>query len=450
MNPTGDFGAAPGLPMSAQLPATLILFVLLLIGLRAAGSTSARYVVFACWLRFMLSAFHNFTFQHIVGPISGNALGSAGLFALGALLLPKRLFLAKALLPIYLVVAAIVLSALANHMLPQAFEPMTKYGLALVLALHTYRALREGDQKRFVLSLLVSFAPLLLFQIISIVLHLPKASESDGSASYIGGFYHEAAFSTAVVALLVVMVLSQSIPRWIKLVIIPLTLGSIVLANYRTAILGTLPLLAYYGLYAVSRPVDRRLRGVIVILAGLGVLVMGGLALATLDRFKDLQVVLQSGTALIKPPNDFGTADRELLSGRFQIWSEYLYMWKDGGQLRHLIGFGPESWDQYFKLYAHDSFVDYIFEYGIIGVTALVVMFVSGLAIALRARQDRWKLICAHAGFLVLNLATMPLWTVEGNIVFGLMWGYTLYYSRSGIPIRVKAVPLRQLKAVSI
>ena len=48
-----DFGA-PGLPMSAQLPASIALFLLLLFGIRMAGTTSARFVIFACWLRFML------------------------------------------------------------------------------------------------------------------------------------------------------------------------------------------------------------------------------------------------------------------------------------------------------------------------------------------------------------------------------------------------------------
>jgi O-antigen ligase len=316
--------------------------------------------------------------------------------------------------------------------------------------MHSYLALRNGDPKKFVLSLLVSFAPLLVFQIMSIIFHVPKATESDGSASYLGGYYHEAAFSIALIALLIVIALTHAIPRWIKIVVIPLIMVSIVLANYRTAILAALPLLIYYALYGLSRPVDRRVRGMLVILAGVAVIVAGGLALMTLTRFKDLQVVLQNGTALIKPPNEFGAADRELLSGRFQIWSQYLYMWKDAPQLRHLVGFGPESWEQYFDLYAHNSFVDYLFEYGIIGVAALAVMFGSGLVMALRAQHERWKLVAAHMSFIVLNLATMPLWLIEGNIVFGLLWGYTFYYSRSGKTVTVSAHPRPQLKAVSI
>lgn len=438
--------------MSAQLPASIALFMLLLFGIRSAGTTSARFVVFACWLRFMLSVFHLYTFQKVVGPISGTALGSAGLFALGFLLLPRRLLLSKVLVPVYLVIAAICISAFANHVLLTAFEPLTKFGLFTVLALHTYLALRQGDQKKFMFGLMISFAPLLVFQALSVVLHVQKASEGSGSEAYIGGYYHEAAYSIAVIALLIVVALSRSISRPQKLLIFPLGLVSILLANYRTAILATFPLLIFYALYFISRPVDRRLRGIIAVLAGVGLIVAAGLALMATDRFKDLQTIVQSGTSLIKPPDQFGTADRQLLSGRTQIWSEYYYGWKSGSQVHHLVGFGPESWEGVFELYAHNTFVSYLYEYGLLGVVALVVLFGSGLILALRAQQERWKLVAGHMSFIVLNLATMPLWLIEGNIVFGLLWGYTLHYSRSParVSVRRQARPRPQLKAVSI
>jgi O-antigen ligase len=301
-----------------------------------------------------------------------------------------------------------------------------------------------------VLALLVSFAPLLVFQALSVLFHVPKSTEGTGGESYIGGYYHEGGFSTAVLALIVVFALSRSISGRLKLIAIPILIVSILLANYRTAILACLPLIGFYALYAISRPVDPRLRGMVVLLVGFSLIVVGGLSLMTLDRFKDLQTVIEHGTSLIKPVDQFGATDRELLSGRFQIWSEYYYTWKAGSQLHHLIGFGPDSWEGLFDLYAHNTFVDYLFEYGFIGLAALIVLFGSGLLMALRAQQERWKLVAAHLSFLILNLATMPLWLIEGNIVFGLLWGYTLYYGRSGITVSVKERPRPQLKAVSI
>lgn len=44
--------------------------------------------------------------------------------------------------------------------------------------------------------------------------------------------------------------------------------------------------------------------------------------------------------------------------------------------------------------------------------------------------------MCCHIGFIMLNMATMPFWQVEGLILYGLLCGYT--YSASLAP----AVPV--------
>ena len=62
-----DFGGSGGtLPLWVQLPASAVLVVILLLALRMVNSRNARFVIFACWLRFMLSAFHEYTFPKMV------------------------------------------------------------------------------------------------------------------------------------------------------------------------------------------------------------------------------------------------------------------------------------------------------------------------------------------------------------------------------------------------
>jgi hypothetical protein len=47
---------------------------------------------------------------------------------------------------------------------------------------------------------------------------------------------------------------------------------------------------------------------------------------------------------------------------------------------------------------------------------------------ALRVKEGpKGKLLAAHASFLLLNMATMPHWTIEGNILYGIVCGYTFY-----------------------
>ncbi|HVF84263.1 MAG TPA: O-antigen ligase family protein [Sphingomicrobium sp.] len=425
--------------MSALLPASGLLLLLLFLGLRIARSASARFVVFACWLRFMLSTFHVYTFDEVVGTMSLTALGSASLFLLGLLLLPKAMLFGRGVMAVYLVIAAIFLSALANGALLAAFEPVTKFGLFLMIALHSYRALKVGDERQFGLALLLSFSPLIVFQLLSLAFDVPKMTEGTGGESYIGGYYHEAAFSIGVMALLVMVAIERSLPAALKLLILPLGLASILLANYRTAILATAPLMIYYLLVGITRPIDPRLRGSVAALAGIGIIVAVAVSVMTLERFSDLRTIAQGETSIIKPPNEFTEADANVLSGRGQIWSEYVYKWLDGSELRQLVGYGPESWEEYFPVYAHNSFISYLFEYGLVGLAALIFLFAAGVAMSLKARSNRWKLLAAHLSFLVVNLATMPFWLIEGNIVYGLIWGYTLFYCAERRPASAQA-----------
>lgn len=439
---------APGLAMSQLLPASGLLLLMLVLALRLASSTSARFVVFACWLRFMLSSFHEVTFREVMGGVSLTALGSAGLCALGLILLPRRALGGPSPAAIYLVMGAILLSALVNRALFDSLEQVTKLALLLMIAVHSYRALDSGGERRFTGALLLSFAPLLLFQALSLLFDVPKPSEEGvGKLSYIGGYNHEAAFSIAVMAMLVVVANTRTLPAAVKVLAVAVGVGSILLANYRTAILAISPLLIYFLLYGVTRPITPRLRGVIATLVGVGAAFALATSVMTLDRYADLRTIAAKGTAIIKPPGEFSDADRLLLSGRTRIWSAYLYKWDEGDELTKLVGYGPESWQREFPVYAHNSFISFLFEYGIVGLCALVVLMLSGLRQAFHAVQHRWKLLAGHLSFIILNLATMPLWMIEGAILYGLLWGYTLLYrpNRRTRPVRPDTPPALKL-----
>jgi Ca2+/Na+ antiporter len=54
----------------------------------------------------------------------------------------------------------------------------------------------------------------------------------------------------------------------------------------------------------------------------------------------------------------------------------------------------------------------------------------------------RGQLVCTHIGFILLNMATMPFWQIEGLILYALLCGYT-YYSASTVRDPVRA-PIEQ------
>jgi len=50
---------------------------------------------------------------------------------------------------------------------------------------------------------------------------------------------------------------------------------------------------------------------------------------------------------------------------------------------------------------------------------------------AFRAGPERKIiLVAAHLSFIVMNMATMPHWLIEGNVLYGILCGYTLYERR--------------------
>jgi O-antigen ligase len=129
-----------------------------------------------------------------------------------------------------------------------------------------------------------------------------------------------------------------------------------------------------------------------------------------------------------KPPYEYSEAESRVLSGRPLIWSGYIYAWMNGHGLQHLFGFGPDSWTKSFKVYAHNTLVNTLYETGLAGVLAVLFTWLTMLAAALRVRHpNKGRLLAAHITFLLLNMGTMPMWMIEGNVLYGVICGYTLY-----------------------
>src|SRR3546814_1351832 len=90
------------------------------------------------------------------------------------------------------------------------------------------------------------------------------------------------------------------------------------------------------------------------------------------SRFADVATFLSDPGSLIKPPREFTQLDRQIMSGRPLIWSEYLYAYADGTPFQLLFGFGPESWAKSFDVYPHNTLISTLYELGIIGMIAML------------------------------------------------------------------------------
>jgi hypothetical protein len=419
---------APALPALVLWPAALAFFCLMAFVTWRLPSVAGRFIVAAFAIRLAASAFHSITFQSSPLGLTWNALISVALVGLGLLVIRASRLKLAAMLPVYLLVMLILASGLINREFAGMADMLVKYILLVVLMLATHDALKEAGAERFFKALLWVFALPLSLQCLSVILGVAKTDGPDGAISFIGGYNHEAAFSLVLVSALAVTCLTPRMNGLLKATLVAAFSAGIVLANYRTSILGALPLLAVVIATGGTRRFTPRQRPLI---AGvmIGVVAVAGMFAATFgeERFSDLAVAAQQGTQIIQPPGDFSVEERRLLSGRPYIWSEYLYAFAEGSQLQHLLGFGPNSWADRFRLYAHNTLISTLWELGTLGVAALVLLWTWMLVLAILIRDGpRLRIVAAQLGFILLSFATMPMWMVEGLMLYAVICGYTI------------------------
>jgi len=423
----------PAFGLGILLPVTAMLLVPLVIAARRAGSMAGAFVVVALWLRYIAGAYHLYMFKPFAAGLSGNALLSIGVTGFGLLFVVRPANLAlKWLLPVYALVALALLSALLNGDPAGGINAGVKYAYMTVIIVAVFQALRIDPDARFLSWAMVSFLPLLVFQALSLALHLPKGSEDGDGLVWIGGYNHEAAFSVAMMTGFLVGCFAKSAPRPIRVAFLAATFLGILLAGYRTTILAFAPLALAVFLSGLTLSVRRDQRVPMAVSAAVaGVLLVAVGVLLYSAKFADLGAFLSDPTALIKPPRDFDYLERQVMSARPLIWSSYIYAWADGTPLQHLFGFGPESWVGLFKVYPHNTLVGTLYDLGWFGVAAMLALWTVMFTAAIAARGERFKLLAAHFAFFLLNMATMPFWQVEGLAMYGLLCGYTIYAARS-------------------
>lgn len=436
----------PILPLPVLAAAVLLLALAIWRVCRRQPTVLARYVILAVWVRYVLSALHTFTYREAAAGVTWNALGSALILGVGLLLIDKRLLLHRALAPVYLLVGVVVVSGVLNGQIGGLLNTGLKYGYFIILLIALRQAMADPRTSDILSWLLWAFSPLLLLQLLSILLGVGKASEADGSVSWIGGYNHEAAFSLSLAACFLTACFARDVRPPIRAAILTVSLVGLFLANYRTSMLALAPLAAaqlFQSGTGVVRPEQRPAMAMLAAaaIAGLAMVVVGALG----ERFSDLAVLARSGFDIIKPPTAFTWEDRDVMSGRPYIWSLYIYAFEDGTSLQRIVGLGPDAWLGRFRVYAHNTLVAYLYELGWAGLVAVVLLWLGMLLQALQAPADkRLKLVAAHASFFLVNMATMPHWMVEGLIFYAILCGYTLHESAVGRRRRAAArAPVR-------
>lgn len=419
------------LPPAAALPVLLLLLIALAAAVMRLRTRAARYVLIVLWLRFAMDAASSFTLREAGAGVTWNAAGSILFTLAGLLVIRHRHLLLAALLPVYGLLAIMAVSSLVNGIPFAMVEQGAKIGLLVCMIVATYEAANDEGAERFAASLIVPFLVPIAMQAISLALGIGKVASGDASVSYIGGFFHESAFSISVAAGLVALCFAGRLSSPSRIAFLLASTGALIAANYRTAVIAMLPLLLY--LFA-SVPLLALRRNARLLVASVGALLaIVAISSVNLDFGPRVQSVIAFATSpndLIRPLDSFTEDERREASGRSYVWSKYVEGFNAAPPLQRLIGHGPDSWEAVFNVYAQNTVISYLYEIGWIGAGLVVLLWLVMLALVFRAPPAVMPaLLLLHFGYAVLNMSTQPFWLVEGLLMYGLICGFTLHYA---------------------
>jgi hypothetical protein len=418
----------PSFPIYVTLPVWGVILLLVLVRVWRLRESCATFLLLAIWFRYSIATFHQYTYPPVVFRFSLIALTSFVVVGIGLIVVGGRNLLLRRLLPFFGTILVILISALANQRWIEAINATFKWLYLIVLALAAYYAIRRRGSERIFGTLAIIFAGPIALQWLSIPWGL-KTTSVDGSSFFIGGYQHQQSLSIILLTFLYVTCFSPSlsvIESYGRLVIIALGLA---LANYRTAVLAAaVPASTLAISKLVEKFVPKQRSIVVVFLVAVTAFAFIGVGTLAQERFADIGTVLDKGASIIKPADHFTTEEKRLFSGRLHLWSQYIEAYLDGDIINVLVGFGPDSWMERFSTYAHNTFVSYLYEFGLFGLAALLWILISNLLTAARVRGHAGViLVSCHIGFMVLNFSTMGIWTLEGAILYALLLSQTWY-----------------------
>lgn len=421
---------SPGMPLPFLLAGTGIWIALVWYLLpRLRGPAGLLFMVLSA--RYIVTFYHEYTTNPIFGGQSLNSFVTLGVAVICLFYSRHDLIRYRAILPVYGMIAALLVSGLLNMEFAGTINALIRQGLFLGLMILVATAIdaepNDGSVSRIMLA---AFVVPLCYQLMSVVFRLGKASESDGSVSYMGGYVHESVFSIMLLTALVVIALSGGLTWKRRTVYMALIFTALFFANYRTSVIAAAPILLMHIIFGSANNARAGLANYVRAGAFLFAIIFGAFMTVLLSqRMADLGTLLTSGGGLIKPPSAFGTEDRSLLSGRILIWSDYLYTTLRSDVSNLVFGFGPDSWQQVFSIYAHNVYISYVYEIGFVGTALYLYMLAHFMWLALAARPDkRWHLVGIHLCYGILCLGTMPTFSIEGVLFYAVICGYTLYY----------------------
>ncbi|MEO8723955.1 MAG: hypothetical protein ABI395_10625 [Sphingobium sp.] len=425
------------IPYWALVPITIAGLLLLIIALRNVEGRAAHFALVAIWLRIIFDAYFKITIAPIGGGMTLNALLSIATVVVGLVAIDRRNLLIRWMLPVYGLLIAVLLSHAVNGDIKGALNGVFKAGYLIVLILAVYEGLQRNGRARFSGAMLWVVAMLLLLQGAAVGLGVKLVNDIDHSITYAGGFGHEANFSVALTLAYLPTMFAANLSRFWRLTLVILFTLCLLFANYRTMLIPILPFVAFYCATELMKIWDKRSRPAMIIgVTSLGVLALFAGAISAGDRLNDFYTLASNPGQIIRPTASFTSEERRAGSGRSYVWSYYFEEYTNSAPLQKLVGKGTDSWgaavvsgdDGAVRAYPQNEFVAYLHDYGLFGFTALALFLGNLIWLSLRSDTvSRSLLLVLNLVLLLVQISTMPLWLMEGVLLYGLIGGYALY-----------------------
>ena len=396
-----------------------------------------KFIFWAVFFRFVLAAFHEVTFLAIFGSFSIISIYSILLVCVSFVFMSLKkipVILNSDFYLIKLMILLMALSAIINSNEIQSIASIIKWIFILQLSLMLIESIKYNGIAKVLKVISIAYMYPILLVIFSIILGVSKATELDGSISYIGGYYHEGVISVLILSAMSIFVLmaSEQSKRSKQLYLVIFFWFLLVMINYRTTLLASL-LIGPFVLLAIYKNsqtiLNKSIIVLLVLIIPIGIVMLGTSNL--FERFQEIPDAISQFPRFLNFQEYYSQEDRQFFSGRIYIWSGYIAAALDGSEIQLLFGQGMDSWTEYFDLYAHNSFVSYFYELGIVGLGIFTILIINVYRKILKIRNSGISLsLCGvYSAFIVLNLGTMPLWQLEGIILFSLIIAITEHYT---------------------
>jgi len=388
-------------------------------------------------VRIVFSVNHEISFKPIFAGQSLTSLASLCTIFLVFIFMDKKYLKFKSIMPFYFIIFSIILSALYSGEFMGGVVVIMKWLLLIVTSIALIQLFYKHGLVDTLKPFYYLFMGLLVCQLASILLGEGKDTEAlnstSNSISYIGGYAHESAFSILMYNGLLISSLLM-LKKNIRPIIPFLFFIGLIFANYRTLLLSSLiPLMGvYFAYYYMGAKKDIKLlvfsSGLISALAFS--LLFGG---DVIERFGELGGALSNLNELMSIDYSlFNVEERRLLSSRLYLWNMYLTEFSYFSFLGMFLGAGPEAWTGYFEVYAHNTYIAVLFDLGIIGLIALLIMLSSTFLLIAKIEDKKLKVVSIGflVGFFIMSNSTMPLWAVEGVHLYSFIFTTAFYLAK--------------------